>query len=134
VAVHDGDTINVETVEGKVKVRLAEIDAPELKQEFGTQAQKTLEKALLGVDVDLDVVNTDLYGRKVSRVYLHGEKLSVNQYMVDNGYAWVYEDFCSKKKCVALRAGQEAAKQAKKGLWGTPNPKAPWEYRKEKKK
>src|ERR1035437_8096284 len=42
VSVHDGDTLTVLVGKQQVKVRLAEIDAPELRQPFGQRSRQSL--------------------------------------------------------------------------------------------
>jgi len=42
VSVHDGDTLTVLVGKQQVKVRLAEIDAPELRQPFGNRSRQSL--------------------------------------------------------------------------------------------
>lgn len=44
VSVHDGDTLTVLVEKQQVKVRLAEIDAPELGQAFGQSSRQSLAK------------------------------------------------------------------------------------------
>ena len=47
-AVHDGDTL---TLDGATKIRLDTIDAPELAQDYGQQAQEHLSNLVLGSTV-----------------------------------------------------------------------------------
>jgi len=42
VGVHDGDTLTLRVGTRQVKVRLAETDAPELKQPYGQKAKQAL--------------------------------------------------------------------------------------------
>src|SRR4029434_7889257 len=42
VAIHDGDTLTVLVERKQVKVRIADIDAPEAKQPFGTRSRQAL--------------------------------------------------------------------------------------------
>ena len=42
VPIHDGDTLTVLVAKRQVKVRLADIDAPEAKQSFGTRSRQSL--------------------------------------------------------------------------------------------
>lgn len=42
VSVHDGDTLTMLVEKQQVKVRLAEIDAPELRQAFGNRSKESL--------------------------------------------------------------------------------------------
>lgn len=42
IAVHDGDTITLQNESGYKKIRLAGIDAPELKQPYGAESRAAL--------------------------------------------------------------------------------------------
>ena len=43
ISIHDGDSIRAFLKGKEVKIRLAEIDTPELKQDFGVESKKCLE-------------------------------------------------------------------------------------------
>ena len=51
------------------QIRLAEIDAPESRQPFGTRARQELSDLVFGKDVGMTVQDIDRYGRTVGRVY-----------------------------------------------------------------
>lgn len=88
VAVHDGDTITVLVEKTQTKIRLAGIDAPELKQDFGNVAKRTLSELVFGRNVRVVDKGKDRYGRTIGDVY-EGEK-RVNLILVEKGMAWVY--------------------------------------------
>ena len=46
-AVTDGDTVKIEYENKTIKVRLAGIDTPERRQEFGPESKKALEEKVL---------------------------------------------------------------------------------------
>ncbi len=49
VGIHDGDSITVLSIEKKqIKIRLEGIDAPELKQAFGSRAKEHLSSLIMG--------------------------------------------------------------------------------------
>lgn len=127
VSVHDGDTLTVLEGTTQIKVRLAEIDAPELKQPFGTRAKFALASRVFARDVRVECAGKDRYGRVLGTVFLGQE--SVNLWLVRNGWAWRYEKY---SKSEALKAAQDVAKNGKLGLWADPNPIPPWEWRKQK--
>ena len=65
----DGDTIRAE-VEGKeIKIRLVEIDAPEMNQPFGVQSKNFLNRLLYEKDVTLIAQGEDRYGRALGKIY-----------------------------------------------------------------
>jgi endonuclease YncB( thermonuclease family) len=60
VAVADGDTLTVLTPEKRqMRVRLAEVDAPEKTQAFGQKAKQALSRRMFGRAVRVDVLSTD---------------------------------------------------------------------------
>ena len=127
VSAHDGDTLTVLEGTTQIKVRLSEIDAPELKQRYGRRATLAIVVCLLGRKVVIETAGEDRYGRTIGTVYLGPD--SVNLWLVRNGWAWRYDRY---NKSEALKAAQDAAKNGKLGLWADPNPIPPWEWRKQK--
>ena len=53
ISVADGDTITVLVDRTQIKVRLAEIDAPEKRQPFGTRAKQAMSELVFGKTVGL---------------------------------------------------------------------------------
>ena len=112
LAVIDGDTIDVDidlgfNVSYTQRVRLAGIDTPEsrtkdLKEKaLGLEVKDYLSKRLK--DAKVIVIKTELpdstekYGRILGWLYVDGEKLSVNESMIKEGYAWTYDGGTKKK-------------------------------------
>ena len=124
VSVHDGDTITVLEGTTQIKVRLAEIDAPELKQAFGQRAKSALASRVFARDVRVECAGKDRYGRVLGTVFLGAE--SVNLWLVRNGWAWRYDKY---SKSDILKQAQDEAKKERKGLWADSSPVAPWEWR-----
>ena len=125
VGVADGDTLTVLVDLREVRVRLAEIDAPEKKQPFGTVAKASLAAMTFGRAVTLDVQDTDRYGRKVARVYA-GEQ-DVNLEQVSRGMAWAYRKYARDER---IMEAESDAREAGRGLWMAPGAVPPWEWRK----
>ena len=126
IAVLDGDTVKVRISKTeKIKVRLAQIDAPEKTQAFGMRSKKALTKLIS--DKVVRVVEEDVgrYGRIVGRIY-HGKR-DINAVMVKQGFAWVYRKYSKDKTLLTL---ERQARKNKKGLWQDPNPLEPWKFRK----
>ncbi len=101
----DGDTIDVVIDLGfdilfASRVRLAGIDTPESRTTdkaekiLGLEAKEYLKKQLK--DVKSVVIRTEKmnssekYGRILGWVYVNGESESINNKMINNGYAWGY--------------------------------------------
>ncbi len=126
VKVADGDTITVETNNGeKRRVRLFGIDAPEIKQAYGSASRDFL-KSIATKNLKLQCQpRLDRYKRFVCDVY-NAQNVWLNEALVANGYAWHYKNYSNNPK---LNQAQTAAKTARKGLWSMPNPIAPWHWR-----
>src|SRR3954469_23143019 len=63
VGVHDGDTLTVLVDRRPIKVRIAEIDAPELKQAFGQRARQSLAEICFHKPARIRASEKDRYGR-----------------------------------------------------------------------
>lgn len=125
IAVLDGDTVMVRRNSGPpVKVRLAEIDAPEKAQQGGMDSRKSLSDLVLRQQVSVNTQAVDHYGRLVAHLALDGK--SVNEEQVRSGMAWEYSNYHSNKSYIAL---QNEAQQARRGLWSQANPLPPWQWR-----
>lgn len=101
----DGDTIDVLIDLGfdilfASRVRLAGIDTPEsrtsdkFEKALGLEAKEYLKKQLK--DAKSVVIRTEKmdssekYGRILGWVYINGESESINNKMINDGYAWGY--------------------------------------------
>jgi endonuclease YncB( thermonuclease family) len=125
IHVSDGDTFKILVNHKQIKVRLAEIDAPELHQAFGRKSKQYLGNLVFDKVVTVEQVDIDRYGRTVGKVYL--DKLYVNAEMVRTGNAWFYRKYGKDLKLYDL---ENAARANRRGLWADPNPMPPWEWRK----
>lgn len=128
VFVTDGDTLNcMDNANVTHKVRLAEIDAPEKRQDYGEKAKQHLSALVHRKRVTIKYKKKDFYGRTIGYVISDGN--DINALQVKNGMAWVYERY---SKSPEYRKLQKAAKDKKIGLWGHSMAIAPWEWRKGK--
>jgi len=127
VGIADGDTLTLLDADHRqTKVRLAEIDAPESHQPYGTRAKQVLSELVFGRDVRVVVVDIDRYGRTVGRIYAGA--LDVSAEMVRQGAAWVFTRYSRDPSLPAL---DQAARTARRGLWALPEAERvpPWEWR-----
>lgn len=125
VGITDGDTILVLTSEyDQMKVRLAEIDAPEKKQSFGERSKQSLASICFKKRVSVEAVDTDRYGRIVGKVNCEG--VNANRAQVESGMAWVYRRYA---KDPSLGYAESLAKTGRLGLWADASPTPPWEWR-----
>ena len=126
VGVYDGDTITcIDDTNTQQKIRMAEIDAPELGQDFGTVSREAMAAMVFGKTVDVTDSGKDRYGRWIGHISVNG--LNVNREMIATGNAWHYAAYSSDP---SLAAVQSQAQTQKLGLWAQPNPTPPWNYRK----
>lgn len=126
-AVHDGDTITVQTPRGPVRVRLVGIDCPERGQPFSARARRFTSELVLGRDVRIEEDGRDRYDRILGRVFV-GPR-DVNRALVEEGLAWRYERDGDGDP--ALADAERAARAARRGVWSTSNPVPPWQWRRE---
>ena len=124
IAVLDGDTVLVLRDGRLVKVRLAEIDAPEKVQIFGEESSRSLSGMVLGKQVSVTSQAVDQYGRLVAHLGING--LDVNTEQIRLGMAWEYSHFHRNRTLVAL---QKEARLAARGLWAFNDPIPPWKWR-----
>ena len=132
IGVTDGDTITVLTpMKAQIKVRLAEIDAPEKDQPYGQTSKKFLSAMVFNKEVTIFYEAKDRYGRMIGRVWLG--KVDVNLQLVRNGTAWAYRKYLKDE---AILKAEEEARNDKVGLWGLQEDQimAPWEWRHKDKK
>mgnify|MGYP001250891331 CR=1 FL=1 len=132
----DGDTIKIE----KNKIRLFGIDAPESKQlckkiwlsisflsfnkdyPCGEISTNKLKIKINNRFIVCKSLNKDRYNRLIAECYK--DKININRWMVQNGYAVAYKKYSKK-----FIAQENLAKREKLGLWvGTFE--MPWEWRK----
>ena len=112
IGIADGDTLTVLYDRRPLKIRLANIDAPEKAQPFGQIAKRSLAELCFGKNADVDVQTHDRYGRTVAEVTCPG--VQVNRAQVERGMAWVYERY-NKDRTTGLL--QNEAKTARRRLW-----------------
>ncbi len=122
----DGDTIDVLIDLGfdilfQSRVRLAGIDTPEsrtkdLKEKaLGLESKEYLKKALK--DAKSVVIKTEKmdssekYGRILGWVYVNGDTVSLNDMMINDGYAWGYLGDTKVKDFELLKAMRAKSKK-----------------------
>ena len=126
VGVHDGDTVTcLDESNQQQKVRLAEIDAPEIGQDYGKVSREVLAEMVFGKTVEVTEDGKDRYGRWIGHLSSNG--VDVNRQMIATGNAWHYVDYSRDTSLAAL---QSQAQSQRLGLWAQPSPVAPWDFRK----
>jgi len=118
----DGDTIDVTIDLGfdlykKERVRVAGVDTPEKRtrdleeKELGKDATNWLKEKLEGTlagDDELSVRTelvggTGKYGRLLGWLYIGDDNVSLNEQMIEEGYAWEYDGGTKQKDFEQLR-------------------------------
>lgn len=134
VAVADGDTVTVlDDHKVQHKIRLAGIDAPENGMPYGQRSKQYLSDLVFGKTVILEGDKVDRYGRTVAKVLLNGRDVNLAQ--IAAGMAWHYKKYereQSSNDRMLYGAEELDARAARRGLWGDPQPVAPWDWRAEK--
>ena len=118
----EGDTIDVTIDLGfdlykKERVRIAGVDTPEKRtrdldeKELGIDATNWMKEKLDGAisgDDDL-IIRTELvggmgkYGRLLGWLYIGDGETSLNEQMIEEGYAWAYDGGTKQKNFEELR-------------------------------
>jgi micrococcal nuclease len=131
VSVADGDTLTLLSNNFmEFKIRLAGIDAPEKSQAFGQVSKNQLSKLCFNKQAEVNVVTTDKYRRAVGDVFC--ENIHANKEMVRDGYAWVYRQYSKGfEQFIPL---EQAAQEARIGLWADAQPTPPWQWRRSNKR
>ena len=118
----DGDTIDVTIDLGfdlykKERVRIAGVDTPEKRtrdleeKALGLDATNWMKEQLEGaIDGDDELtIRTELkggmgkYGRLLGWLYVGDDSVSLNEQMINEGYAWAYDGGTKKKDFEELR-------------------------------
>ena len=126
VSISDGDTLTLLVDREQIRIRLAQIDAPEIGQPYGKKAKAALSALAFRKQARVEVVDIDRYGRTVGEVFADG--IDVNREMVREGHAWAYTKYSHTTEIIELEGG---ARAANKGLWALPESQRepPWLWR-----
>ncbi|MCZ2104962.1 MAG: thermonuclease family protein [Comamonadaceae bacterium] len=126
VAVGDGDSLTARcNAQAPERVRIAAIDAPELRQAWGRRARQQLAALCLGQRAEIQPQGRDVYGRTLAQVRCRGRDVASEQ--VHAGLAWVHPSQVAGHPQLAATA--EQARRNHTGLWSQQRPVAPWNYR-----
>jgi endonuclease YncB( thermonuclease family) len=128
----DGDTIIVDMNGTEETLRFIGVDTPETHdprkpvQCYGPEASAFTKKLItdagnkVRLSSDPESTNRDRYDRLLRYIYLPDGRL-VQDELVKNGYAFYYPYF-PYTKSAQIKADQDAAMAAKKGLWSACKP------------
>lgn len=136
VQVADGDTFTI-LAEGKQRrIRMASIDAPEVKkdqqrpgQPFAQASKDALAKLIAGKTLTLHCFEKDRYERYVCDVPLD-DGITANQKQVADGMAWANMEGRGKfMRDPELPGLEDQARRSRIGLWKDADPVRPWAWR-----
>ncbi len=106
VGVIDGDTF---VIEGKHKIRLRQVQAPELSFCGGEEAKKELEKLIAGRRVKFENEIPDPWGRSMAIVFVDGQ--NVNKTLIESGTVRYYHDVTPYEDELKKAATEAEARQ-----------------------
>lgn len=131
VAIADGDTLTIlDSSKKQYKIRLADIDAPELGQAFGKRSRQSLSDICAGKAAQVLGRGNDRYGRTIGVVTCGA--LEANREQVRRGFAWVFVRYAPVRS--PLYAVESTARKRRAGLWVDSRSVAPWEWRAQRRK
>ncbi|CAK9873685.1 unnamed protein product [Sphagnum jensenii] len=115
---------NQEILVHKYVVRLRGVDAPEIGQPYGRQAQAVLLNLVEGHSLRLLVYLDDYFGRKIADVYCNN--VFIQEVLLKRGCAW---HFVKYDQSPQFAKWEKEAQAARVGLWDDPNPENPLDYK-----
>ena len=121
----DGDTLIATLNNTPTRVRLANIDAPELTQPGGPASRDYLVSLITSRTITIHSHGRDRYGRTLATLF--AGDCNINLAMVRAGYAWRYR---YARKSGPIADAEALARAEGRGLWATDGAVAPWVFRK----
>ncbi|EBM5962871.1 thermonuclease family protein [Salmonella enterica] len=134
----DGDTLDIREDSSLIRVRLADIDAPEKNQPFGQRSKQMLTELVRNAqDIRIQATGEDRYGRTLANVYVKKCQpqclaYQVNEELIKNGMAWAYR-YHGHATNSAMEQLEMRAREEKRGLWSVPGAIEPWRHRAQEK-
>jgi endonuclease YncB( thermonuclease family) len=128
VRVTDGDSLWLEPSPPgpPLQLRLQDIDAPEICQPWGPEAQRALQELVLHKAVSVRVSGRDTHGRTLGTLYL--DTTNVNRLLVQEGHAWSNRFKYDRGPYVA---DERMAKALSRGFNASPGAVMPRDFRRE---
>lgn len=140
IRILDGDTIEVLNEQRPIRIRLADIDAPESGQAYGNRSRQYLASIIFPHSVTVKEKSFDRYGRLLADIMINVcsvaqncTSVNVNAEMVRAGMAWAYR-YRGRPTSRSMFDIEAEAKNARRGLWADPTAIEPWQWRRHKAK
>ena len=121
---YDGDTVKINDSIAEYKLRITDIDAPELNQVYGRKSRRALMKLCENAQVQVQLSGIDKYQRNLGKLYCNQQDASL--WMVQNGHAWFNSHYSADGN---IAIAEQTARQNKSGLWKSKKPVPPWMWR-----
>ncbi|MBL7649092.1 MAG: thermonuclease family protein [Candidatus Hydrogenedentes bacterium] len=121
-----GDLVTVSREGKPMTIRLYGVACPVAGQPLADGATSRVLEAAMESTVTVELVGQDTAGTPVARVTLPDGR-SLNEDLVRQGLAWW--DAPNTPEARGFQRAATEAISAKRGLWSTPAPLAPWDYR-----
>ncbi|MEM7781859.1 MAG: thermonuclease family protein [Planctomycetota bacterium] len=107
------------------------IESPKRGQEFFEISRSMIWRRIRDKQLRIQVYDRDPMMREIADVFLIGETpeqpdLNMGLELLKLGYAWF--DGESFEHSESYRSAEQTARDAKIGIWKSPNPEAPWDY------
>lgn len=124
VGVSDGSTLTLLVDDKPLRLRLANVEAPDKAQPYSAASRKSLADLCLGKEASYKEQESDNRGRAVAVVYCDG--LDAGHAQIMRGMVWVDP----KNNRELTFPGLEAmARRDRRGFWADADPVPPWEFR-----
>lgn len=122
----DGDTVELNGINGNFKLRLSDIDAPERNQAYGKKSRRALIKLCKGngIQVNAIILGTDKYNRHLGK--LQCNNIDASMYLAEHGFTWHNEKYSND---VTIQNAAFSAREKRIGLWRNKKPIPPWVWR-----
>lgn len=121
----DGDSLVLEVRGGLYQVDLADIDAPELNQPWGTEASAWLNQTLTGAFVVVE--GRPVGGRILGSLTFKDRDIALD--LLYDGLAWSTVPAVPRQPPHRYTEAEQQARDARRGLWSDAKPIAPWDWR-----
>lgn len=118
IGIYDGDTF---IIEGKRRIRLRHLQAPELDMCGGQEAKQALTKLVQGKDITLIDEIPDTYGRPMAMIFV-GDT-NVNKVLVETGVARYHHDATDFED--EMKLASKTAEERKLGIFKNCESKTP---------
>lgn len=126
IKVIDGDTYILRTGNINHNIRLLNVDAPEIKQNWGLKSKLKVVELIINKNVVFEIIGKDKYGRELVNIEIEGK--SLDSILIANGWAWYYINYGHDPELNKL---MKNAIDRNLGLWecGVNNVCPPWLFR-----